>query len=78
MLEGEDCALQFLHDLDDLVDVPDSDELRTRDHCGVSQLERIRWHIRLARTLPATTRGGEPTDGGRQSIVFQERTPQIH
>ena len=25
MLEGEDCALQFLHDLDDLVDVPDSD-----------------------------------------------------
>ena len=25
VLEGEDCALQFLHDLDDLVDVPDSD-----------------------------------------------------
>ena len=25
MLEGEDCALQFLRDLDDLVDVPDSD-----------------------------------------------------
>ena len=28
VLEGEDCALQFLHDLDDLVDVPDSDEER--------------------------------------------------
>ena len=28
MLEGEDCALQFLPDLDDLVDVPDSDEER--------------------------------------------------
>ena len=26
MLEGEDCALQFLRDLDDLVDVPDSDK----------------------------------------------------
>ena len=25
MLEGEGCALQFLRDLDDLVDVPDSD-----------------------------------------------------
>ena len=25
VLEGEDCALQFLHDLEDLVDVPDSD-----------------------------------------------------
>ena len=25
VLEGEDCALQFLRDLDDLVDVPDSD-----------------------------------------------------
>ena len=51
---------------------------KTRDHCGVSQLEKIRWYVRLARTLPATTRGGEPTDGGRQSIVFQERTPKIH
>ena len=48
---------------------------RTRDHCGVSQLEKIRWHVRLARTLPATTRGGEPTDGGRQSIVFQRADP---
>ena len=28
VLEGEDCALQFLHDLDDLVDVPDSDQER--------------------------------------------------
>ena len=28
VLEGEDCALQFLRDLDDLVDVPDSDEER--------------------------------------------------
>jgi len=28
VLEGEDCALQFLHDSDDLVDVPDSDEER--------------------------------------------------
>ena len=26
LLDGEDCALQFLHDLDDLVDVPDSDQ----------------------------------------------------
>ena len=25
MFEGEDCALQFLWDSDDLVDVPDSD-----------------------------------------------------
>ena len=25
VLEGEDCALQFFHDLDDLVDVPESD-----------------------------------------------------
>ena len=25
VLEGEDCALQFLRDLDDLVDVPDRD-----------------------------------------------------
>ena len=28
VLEGEDCALTFLHDSDDLVDVPDSDEER--------------------------------------------------
>ena len=28
VLEGEDCALQFLHDLDDLVDVSDSDQER--------------------------------------------------
>ena len=28
VLEGEDCTLQFLHDLDDLVDVSDSDEER--------------------------------------------------
>ena len=28
LLEGEDCALQFLHDLDDLVDVSDSDQER--------------------------------------------------
>ena len=28
VLEGEDCALQFLHDLDDLMDVPDSDQER--------------------------------------------------
>ena len=28
VLEGEDCALQFLHDLDDLVDVPDRDQER--------------------------------------------------
>ena len=28
VLDGEDCALQFLHDLDDLVDVPDSDQER--------------------------------------------------
>ena len=28
VLEGEDCALQFLHDLDDIVDVPDSDQER--------------------------------------------------
>ena len=28
VLEGEDFVLQFLHDLDDLVDVPDSDEER--------------------------------------------------
>ena len=27
VLDGEDCALQFLHDLDDLVNVPDSDEV---------------------------------------------------
>ena len=28
VLEGEDCALQFMHDLDDQVDVPDSDQER--------------------------------------------------
>ena len=28
VLDGEDCALQFLHDLDDLVNVPDSDQER--------------------------------------------------
>ena len=28
VLEVEDCALQFLHDLDELVDVPDSDQER--------------------------------------------------
>ena len=28
MLQSEDCSLQFLHDFDDLVDVPDSDEER--------------------------------------------------
>ena len=28
VLDGEDCALQFLHDLDDLVDVPDRDQER--------------------------------------------------
>ena len=28
VLEGEDCALQFLHDLDDLVNVPDMDQER--------------------------------------------------
>ena len=28
VLEGKDCALQFLRDLDDLVDVPDSDKER--------------------------------------------------
>ena len=28
VLKGEDCALQFLHDLDDLVDVANSDEER--------------------------------------------------
>ena len=28
VLESEDCSLQFLHGLDDLVDVPDSDEER--------------------------------------------------
>ena len=29
VLDGEDCALQFLRDLDDLTDVPDSEEERT-------------------------------------------------
>ena len=28
VLEGEDCALQFLHDLDDLVDVPENGQER--------------------------------------------------
>ena len=28
VLEGEDCALQFLHDLDDLTEVPDRDQER--------------------------------------------------
>ena len=28
VLEGEDCALQFLHDLDDLVDVPENNQER--------------------------------------------------
>ena len=69
-LEGVDCALQFLHDLDDLVDVPDSDGERE-----ITQLERVRWHVYSSRTLPATTRGGGPTDGGGQSVVFQGLDP---
>ena len=28
VLEGEDCTLQFLHDLDDLVDVPENNQER--------------------------------------------------
>ena len=51
---------------------------RAWDYCGVSQLERVRWHVPLVRTLPATTGGGGPTDGGCQRAFFQEWTPQIH
>ena len=29
VLDGEDCALQFLRDLDDLTDIPDSEDERT-------------------------------------------------
>ena len=29
VLDGEDCAQQFLHDLDDLTDVPDREDQRT-------------------------------------------------
>lgn len=73
VLEGKDCAVQFLYDLDDLVDVSHSDQ-RMQDYRGLSQFERVGWHAYSSRT----TRGGGPTDGGGQSVVFQEWTTQIH
>ena len=56
---------------------------RAWDPRGVSQFERLRWYVYFAlyvyfSTVPATARGGGPTDGGGQSLVFQERTAQIH
>ena len=35
-------------------------------------------HVHLARTLPATARGGGSPYHGRQSAFVQEQTPQIH
>ena len=35
-------------------------------------------HVHLARTLPATARGGGSPYDGRQSAFVQEQTPQIH
>ena len=76
VLEGEDCALQFLHDLDDLVDVPDRDgerEILVVFH----NLKGFDGMFILHELYQQQREGVDQLTVGA-SLVFQERTLQIH
>ena len=77
MLEGEDCALQFLPDLDDLVDVPDSDEER-EIIVVFHNLKGFDGMFVLHELYQQQREGVNQLTVGAKVLSFKERTLQIH
>ena len=76
-LEGVDCALQFLHDLDDLVDVPDSDGEREiivvfHNLKGFDGMFILHEHYQQQQEVV------DQLTVGAKVLPFKECTPKIH